>query len=47
MLFTVDRIAEAIHVINKYAKTDYDVYNFYHLKNEILKALIRKGHAKK
>jgi len=47
VLFSVEQIAESIHVINKYAKTDGEFYDFYHLKDEILKKLISKGQAKK
>ena len=47
MLFSVEQIAASIQVINKYAKTDGEFYDFYHLKDEILKKLISKGQAKK
>lgn len=47
MLFAIEQIAAAINVINKYAKSQCEFYDFYHMKDEILKKLISTGQAKK
>jgi len=47
MIFSIEQIAAAIHVINKYAKTEYEFYDFYNMKEEILKKLISTGQARK
>ncbi|MEH7382254.1 YkyB family protein [Bacillus sp. JJ1533] len=47
MLFSIEQIAAAIHVINKYAKVPREFDDFHQMKDEILKKLIRKRLAKK
>ncbi|MDR4887971.1 YkyB family protein [Fredinandcohnia sp. QZ13] len=47
MIITTNRIAEAITVINQYAKLTFDFPDFYKLKNEVFKLLIIRGQAKK
>ncbi|MFD1781623.1 YkyB family protein [Fredinandcohnia salidurans] len=47
MIFNVEQIAAAIHVINKHAKIECEHSNFYQIKDEILKILIKTGQAQK
>lgn len=48
MIITLELVAEAIFTVNHHAKTSsYPHAELYQMKSEILKALIRSGHARK